>query len=309
MIRGRGSKSRPLSFGRRELDKFQVMPPLQAAEYEKLKESIAEQGVLVPVEKDADTGEILDGFHRMRACKELGIEPPIVERSFGNDAEREVHALTLNLTRRQLGPRSWGDAFRKLLEVRGVKTGVGGDRRSEEAKSSDTVSDVAREAGVNERTARRRMKLAEDLEGHPEVAEEVDKGNITPLEGRRRVGAASPKKDAPSKPKTKPESKPEPRRETPEPAVGEILGDEAENAVWDTSWDVPPDRKEWRAIVKWVDRLAALDSDKVMFHAKDTYEVNRDAEHLDKAFECLGRLRESNEKRREQLRPGIRAVN
>jgi hypothetical protein len=45
-----------------------------------------------------------------------------------------------------------------------VQTGRGGDRRSEEARSTATLADVAREANVPERTARSRVRLAEDLE-------------------------------------------------------------------------------------------------------------------------------------------------
>lgn len=172
--------------------RFQVMPSLGEEEYQKLKESIAERGVLIPIEKDADTGEILDGFHRLRVCEELGIEPPVVERHFDSDADRKIHALTLNLARRQLGPVSWAKAFEELLEVQGVKTGSG----ARNDQTSRTVREVAREQGVSEDTAGRRLKLARDLEDHPEVADAVDRGEITPMEARRRVGVAPPKQQS-----------------------------------------------------------------------------------------------------------------
>jgi ParB-like chromosome segregation protein Spo0J len=39
--------------------------------FEDLKASIAEYGVLVPVQVDEQTGELLDGHHRVRAWREL----------------------------------------------------------------------------------------------------------------------------------------------------------------------------------------------------------------------------------------------
>ena len=38
-------------------------------------------GVLVPIERDAVSGRVLDGAHRLRACRELGLaDPPAIER-------------------------------------------------------------------------------------------------------------------------------------------------------------------------------------------------------------------------------------
>lgn len=289
------------------MDKFQVMPPLQAAEYEKLKESIAEQGVLVPVEKDADTGEILDGFHRMRACEELGIEPPVVERRFENDAKRKIHAFTLNLARRQLGPVSWGRAFQNLLEARSVKTGVGGDRRSEEAKSSDTVSDVAREAGVNERTARRRMDLAKDLKDYPEVAEQVDRGEITPLEGRRKVGAAPPKEDAPKQEKPGP-SPPKPKSSEPkEPTVGESLGDQSSEALDLPPFHLPEERRVYKKIILNLKDIAKLDNERIVALCKGPEEADREIEYLNELMEEFSDLRARFQARKREW-SNLRAV-
>jgi hypothetical protein len=83
-------------------EKYQVMPPLTDEEYEALKADIAERGVQVPVEYDED-GNILDGYHRVRACQELGITdwPKVVRRGLTEEQKIE-HALALNLHRRHL---------------------------------------------------------------------------------------------------------------------------------------------------------------------------------------------------------------
>jgi transposase-like protein len=80
---------------------YQVMPPLSPEEYAALKADIAARGVQVPVEYD-DEGNILDGFHRVQICQELGLACPQVMRSGLSDAEKRAHAWKLNLTRRHL---------------------------------------------------------------------------------------------------------------------------------------------------------------------------------------------------------------
>jgi hypothetical protein len=83
-------------------DRYQVMPPLSDAEYDALKSDIAERGVLVPVEYDEE-GSLLDGHHRVRACRELGIRDfPCVVRYLPDESERRAHARRLNFARRQL---------------------------------------------------------------------------------------------------------------------------------------------------------------------------------------------------------------
>lgn len=81
---------------------FQLFELLPADEFSALKADIAKRGVLVPIEYDSD-GNILDGHHRDRACRELGIKDyPTVTRLFANDDEKEEHVVTLNVRRRHL---------------------------------------------------------------------------------------------------------------------------------------------------------------------------------------------------------------
>jgi transposase-like protein len=81
--------------------RYQVMPALSAEEYAALKADIEEHGVLVPVEYD-DEGNILDGFHRVQICQDLGLDWPKVVRQDLTDAQKLEHAWTLNLARRHL---------------------------------------------------------------------------------------------------------------------------------------------------------------------------------------------------------------
>jgi ParB family chromosome partitioning protein len=111
-------------------EKYQVMPPLTDEEYEALKADIAERGVQVPVEYDEE-GNILDGYHRVRACLELGITdwPKIVRRGL-TEKQKVEHALVLNLHRRHLTRdqrrelvaklRGQGWSLRRIAERLGV---------------------------------------------------------------------------------------------------------------------------------------------------------------------------------------------
>jgi hypothetical protein len=84
---------------------YQLFEPIKSWEFEALKTDIARRGVLVPVEYDAVTGEVLDGHNRLRACEELGITDfPKVSREFPSDDERRLHVIVLNTYRRQLAP-------------------------------------------------------------------------------------------------------------------------------------------------------------------------------------------------------------
>lgn len=83
-------------------DTYQVMPPLAPEDFDALKRDIGERGVMVAVEYDED-GNILDGHHRVRACRELGIKDwPRITRRYADDAARRTQARRLNYARRHL---------------------------------------------------------------------------------------------------------------------------------------------------------------------------------------------------------------
>lgn len=80
---------------------YQVMPPLSGEDYASLKADIEARGVLVPVEYD-EVGNILDGHHRVKICRELGIDwPRLIREGFSED-EKWTHARQLNIARRHL---------------------------------------------------------------------------------------------------------------------------------------------------------------------------------------------------------------
>jgi site-specific DNA-methyltransferase (adenine-specific) len=91
---------------------YQILPDLLPQEYEALKASIAERGVDIPIIVD-NKGNIIDGFHRQRACDELGIFCPQEVRQFATEAEKYGLVLRSNCRRRQLNRKQ----KEKLIEV------------------------------------------------------------------------------------------------------------------------------------------------------------------------------------------------
>ena len=89
-------------------DRYQLLPALTPEEFASLKADIAKNGVLVPVVIDADSGEIVEGHHRVRAWAELRNEGLAVDdyprevRRFENDEARVAFVLAANLFRRHL---------------------------------------------------------------------------------------------------------------------------------------------------------------------------------------------------------------
>ncbi len=98
---------------------------------------------------------------------------------------RTDHALTLNLIRRQLGQISWAKTFRKKAENRGLGDRLRG-KGGRPADNAATVAALAEEAGVPARTARYRMQVADELEDEPDLAEQVDRGDMDVGKARRK---------------------------------------------------------------------------------------------------------------------------
>lgn len=124
-------------------DLFQVMPPLSGDEYQELKADIAARGVMVPIEYD-EAGNILDGHHRVKACRELGVKDwPSVVR-LGMDAQaKTLHAIKLNCARRHLTTAGKQTAIQKALTAAPEKS----DRQLAKAVgvSHPTVATVRKE--------------------------------------------------------------------------------------------------------------------------------------------------------------------
>lgn len=91
------------------MTQFQEMPGLSSAEREALKTDIEANGVRIPIEVCAETGEVLDGHHRAEYADACGRGCPIKKiEGLKTDAERRAHALCANDNRRHMSPEQRG---------------------------------------------------------------------------------------------------------------------------------------------------------------------------------------------------------
>jgi hypothetical protein len=122
---------------------YQVMPDLSPQDYEALKNDIAQRGVLIPVEYD-EHGNVLDGYHRLRACKELGLSawPKFIRKGLSEEEKRE-HARQLNIARRHLNQEQKRQLIKDQLKDtphrsnRQIASGLGVDHKTVSAARSD----------------------------------------------------------------------------------------------------------------------------------------------------------------------------
>lgn len=86
---------------------YQLLPLLRDQEFQALRQDIARRGIMVPIERD-ESGNVLDGHHRLRALEELRAEgydlpdAPVIVRVGLSEAEKRFHVRSLNVHRRHL---------------------------------------------------------------------------------------------------------------------------------------------------------------------------------------------------------------
>jgi ParB-like chromosome segregation protein Spo0J len=134
---------------------FQLFDALPAHIEDALKASIQRFGVLVPIAKDQH-GNILDGHHRERIAKQLGVQPRYDRIVVENDDQAREIAQTLNADRRQLTDEQ--------------RRAVAADLR----RSGHAYSAIAGALGVSDETVRRDVRREEIATG---VAIQPDRVN------------------------------------------------------------------------------------------------------------------------------------
>src|SRR5262249_51713738 len=110
---------------------------------------------------------VLDGLHRYRACRQLGIEPNFTAYT-GDDPVG--YAVSLNLHRRQLNESQRAMVAARLATLRD------GQRQVGQLAKVPTQAEAATKLKVGERNVRR----AREVLGHgaPELVQAVDRGDV-----------------------------------------------------------------------------------------------------------------------------------
>jgi len=78
-----------------------IVPPHSNEKYEELKQSILENGLYEDIIIN-ESNEVLDGHHRLRACKDVNVIPRFQVKKFDSKDKERLYVMETNLYRRQL---------------------------------------------------------------------------------------------------------------------------------------------------------------------------------------------------------------
>lgn len=140
-------------------DACSLFPMIGGEEYQALKRDIVEHGQREPV--IVVDGVVVDGRNRLRACRELGLEPVVRELTAAEAGDVHALVISLNLHRRHLTAAERGSLLAAYME----RIGAGkkqGKRTDRGQGTSASIAEVARDLGINERTARHQVAKARE---------------------------------------------------------------------------------------------------------------------------------------------------
>ena len=201
-----------------------LLPKMSDEEFAELKASIQAEGQHYPIVANEDL-EVLDGYHRFKACIELDIEPDFEVRKFEDKLVEKKFVIEANLRRRHLNKFQLVELGVPLLEIekalakkrqalggkmgRNIQLGLAPDDAKPVLKKSKATAAVAKKVGVSTRTFERGKKILEK-------ASEEDKQKL-------REGKASIAKVYREVVELEREAEPTRKEEHAAPAVAEAL--------------------------------------------------------------------------------------
>lgn len=167
-----------------------IFPQMSKEEFVGLKESIAAHGVMEPIMVTADGKWLLDGFHRLAACRQLNIVPRVTV--FPSDKPDDIASFVLarNLHRRHLDPSQRATIIAAVMAARDRAMG------RYESKSK-AAREIAEQASVSLSTAKAAVTVARE---QPDRVEHVVSGKESVFAAAKataidaeEVGAPPPK--------------------------------------------------------------------------------------------------------------------
>lgn len=144
-------------------------PDMSDADFAAFVEDIRTNGQLVPIWIRG--GEVIDGRKRLAACRQLCVEPKVINIDPNQDAEAVARALNVLRTHYTASQRAMFAAER----VNATK----GDNKRDIHKNGDVVTagEAARDVGVHVNAVQEAKRVRRV--GAPEVADAVKRGRLT----------------------------------------------------------------------------------------------------------------------------------
>jgi len=164
----------------------ELWPPLPPDEFEELKKSIAERGLLEPIVVN-ENNEVIEGHQRLLAWISLGKkEPPVIRRvNTGGDLAKEIAlSVEYNARRRHLVKSELAiivaRAFKMIEELRSSRAFPRETEQTSNSESNlekESLGKIAERVGISKPTLSKAMKVVE--KGTPEVKQAVEKGELS----------------------------------------------------------------------------------------------------------------------------------
>lgn len=177
---------------------YQLLPPLADDDFERLKASITERGVLVPVAVD-EHGAIIDGHNRALIADSLGTPYPTERHAGLTDAEKRILAAELNVSRRHLtfeqkvliGRKIEPDIAERARQRQGTRTDLEQTSATSVTEVQRTTDEVAKTVGIGSgRTYERAKRVIEAAEVEMDdldIKAEVEAGRWTFRDVKREL--------------------------------------------------------------------------------------------------------------------------
>ena len=172
-----------------------LIPRLSDGELALLEESILNEGVRDALVVWDEEGILLDGYHRYELAQKHGLEYRVVRRSFPDRDVAIEWVLQNQLGRRNLTNNQRSYLLGKLYEAKERRQGIRTDLTSgHNVPKLGVRAEVAKNAGITERTVTRAAKFAHSLDTLAEIDPDIKKAaladEITQTDVRRLVKVA-----------------------------------------------------------------------------------------------------------------------
>ena len=145
----------------------ELFPAMDSDTYAALKANIAAHGQAEPIVLWKK--QLIDGRHRLQACKELGIKPVVVDISESEDPL--TYVISHNLHRRHLSTSQ-----RAMVAAKIATIPHGGDRRSADQEANLPLENAASQLNVSPRSVRSANQVLEH--GSKAVQKAVEQGKL-----------------------------------------------------------------------------------------------------------------------------------
>lgn len=176
--------------------KFNIFPPAKPEDFERLKQSIRENGFDPELPVTVYQGGVLDGWNRYTACVELGVQPTF--RTFEGTDEEALALVMKTNTRRNLSSGQWATIAVEAEEIVGrIRAAAEAREKAGKADPGEKIlqgSEIKRKSahqiGAAFNTNQNYVNQAARIQkAAPEVFEKVKAGKISMQDATRVVRA------------------------------------------------------------------------------------------------------------------------